>query len=52
MPACSIPAITYTRMSGKDDLQNGKFEAQFTFTTPCNIPINSTLKLVASTTDL
>ena len=52
MPACQIPSVAYVKISGMDNVQNGKFEARFTFTTPCNIPSNSTIKLIASNTEL
>lgn len=52
MPSCTIPTITYTLMSGKDDVQASNFEVMLTMTTPCNIPTNSTLKLIVSTSDL
>lgn len=52
MPSCTIPTFSYLRMSGKDYIQSSDFEAKFTFTTPCNIPANSTLKLIVSTNDV
>lgn len=50
--SCSISTVTYTLKSGLDTIQNGKFEATFSFTTPCIVPVNSTLRLSASTSDL
>jgi hypothetical protein len=52
IPGCQIPTITYQRMSGIDTIVNGKFEAKFTFTTPCRIPLNSTLRLDVASADL
>lgn len=39
-------------MSGKDNVRTSNFEVKFTFTTPCDIPANSTLKMIVSTNDL
>jgi hypothetical protein len=50
--ACQVSAVTYQRMSGMDNIANGKFEAKFTFTTQCRVPKNSTLKLVVASADL
>ena len=52
MPECQIASISFLLKSGADDVRNSKFEIQFYFTTPCLIPINSTLKLTADVNDL
>lgn len=39
-------------MSGKDDIKDSNYEVRFFFRTPCNIPTNSTLKMIVSTSDL